>query len=151
MARRRTHTDAVRSRIVSIRLVEADYLKLKLDAAWAGLTVSGLAEQYVRHGKIEVKQSDRPVPLSPVLMAELKRIGNNLNQIAHAVNSSLPPETLYTASTLHQLIGQLAQDEILAQRIKAAAKKVNSHDPAPPQARSEFQRSVQLHPARPGE
>ena len=151
MARRRTHTDAVRSRIVSIRLLEADYQKLKLDAAWVGLTVSGLAERYLRHGKIEVKQSDRPAPLAPALLAELKRIGNNLNQIAHAVNSNLPPQLQYTASTLHQLIEQLARDEVLAQRIKAAATHVSNHDPAPPQARSEFQRSVQLHPARPGE
>ena len=151
MPRRRTHTDAVRSRIVSIRLVEADYLRLKLDASWAGLSVSGLAEKLVRDGRVTIEQSDIPAPLSPVLMAELKRIGNNLNQIAHAVNSNLPPDVGFTSKTLAQLIQQLGRDEIVAERIKAASNRIASNDSAPPQARSEFQRSVQLRAARSGQ
>jgi hypothetical protein len=151
MARRRTYADAVRTKIVSLRLTEADYLRLKLNSSWVGLSVSGLAQKLVREGRIEVVQSDIPAPLSPVLMGELKRVGNNLNQIAHALNSNLPPDVQYTAKTLSQLIQLLGQDEILAERLKAASTRMPSNDSSPPQARSEFQRSVQLRAARPGE
>ena len=151
MARRRTYADAVRTKIVSLRLTEADYLRLKLDSSWTGLSVSGLAHKLVREGRIEVSQSDIPAPLSPALMAELKRVGNNLNQIAHALNSNLPPDVQYTVKTLSQLIQLLGQDEILNERLKAASTRMPSNDSTPPQARSEFQRSVQLRPARPGE
>lgn len=151
MARRRTHSDDIRSKIISIRLLPADYERLKLNASWAGLSVSGLAERLVRDGRITIAQSDIPAPLSPALMAELKRIGNNLNQIAHALNSNLPPDVNFTVSTLHNLIQQLARDEILAERVKAASNRIPSNDSAPAQARPEFQRSVQLRAARPGQ
>jgi Bacterial mobilisation protein (MobC) len=149
MARHRTHADAIRSKIISIRVKPEDYERLKLDASWTGQSVSGLAEQLVRKGKIVVTDHDRPAPLHPALMSELRRIGNNLNQIAHAVNSNLPPSVRETSDTLSQLIQQLSRDELLSQRVKAAASRMPSNDSSPPQARSEFQRSVQLHPARP--
>lgn len=151
MARRRTHSDDIRSKIVSIRLLPADYERLKSNAAAAGLSVSGMAERLVRGARVRIEPSSVPAPLSPALMAELKRIGNNLNQIAHALNSNLPPDVTFTAGTLHSLIQQLARDEILAERIKAASTRMASNDSTPAQARQEFQRSVQLRAARPGQ
>jgi hypothetical protein len=115
------------------------------------LSVSGLAEKLVSEGGVTISASDIPAPISPALMAELKRVGNNLNQIAHAVNSNLPPDVQYTTKTLAQLIHLLGQDEILAERLKAASTRMPSNDSSPPQARTEFQRSVQLRAARPGE
>jgi hypothetical protein len=147
LPRRRTHPDAPRSRVISIRIKEADYERLKLNAAWLKLTVSGLAERLVTKGGIKVLASDLPAPLDPALMAELKRVGNNLNQIAHAVNSNLPPDVGFTSRSLHRLIQLLAEDELLAQRLKSAAQRMKD-DSAPPQAREEFQRRVHLHPAR---
>lgn len=151
MPRRRTHSDDIRSKIISIRLLPADHERLKSNAAAAGLSVSGMAERLVRGARVRIEASSLPAPLSPALMAELKRIGNNLNQIAHALNSNLPPDVTFTASTLHRLIEQLARDEILAERIKAASTRMASNDSSPSQARQEFQRSVQLRTARPGQ
>jgi primosomal protein N'' len=148
MPRRRTHADAIRNRVISIRVREAELERLKSEASAAGLSVSGLAEKLVCEGKVITRSSGGAAPLSPALLAELRRIGNNLNQIAHAVNSNLPPDVRFTTTTLHQLIQQLARDEILAERLKVAAQRIPSNDSAPPQARSEFQRRVQLHPAR---
>lgn len=151
MARHRTHAEAPRSKLVSIRLTEADFTKLKLDAGWAKMSISGFAERLVRERKITVLASDLPAPMHPGLLAELKRIGNNLNQIAHALNSNLPPDVSFTAKSLHQLIHLMGENELLGQRAREASTRMTKDDSASASAREEFQRSVRVHPARSSE
>jgi hypothetical protein len=89
--------------------------------------------------------------MDPVVFAELRRIGNNINQIAHATNSNLPTDVMYSWKSMNQLLSTLLTDEILSQKIAALRTRPTSNDPPPPQTRDVFQRSVQLHPARRGQ
>lgn len=146
--RHRTHADAPRDHVITVRLTSADHARLKLNAAWLKLSISGLAERILSKGQVKVLASDLPASLDPALMAELKRVGNNLNQIAHAVNSNLPPDLRMAAGSLHELIQLLGKSELLAQRMKTASQGMTPNDSVHPQAREEFQRSVQVHPAR---
>lgn len=150
MARRRTHATAPRTRTVTIRLTEDEYLRRSLDARKAGLSVSGLCERLVVDGKVEVTTPADPEALPIVLINELKRIGNNLNQIAHAANAGLPPDHRMSAAALRDLAITLAQNELLNRRSHVLRTRAYANDPPPPQTRDVFQRSVQVHPARRG-
>lgn len=57
MPRRRTHSDDIRSKIISIRLLPADHERLKSNAAAAGLSVSGMAERLVRGARVRIEAS----------------------------------------------------------------------------------------------
>ncbi|MGD9785928.1 MAG: plasmid mobilization relaxosome protein MobC [Hyphomicrobiaceae bacterium] len=151
MGRRRTHDHAPRSKTVTIRLTEDEYQRRAADARAAGLTVSGLCERLVRDGCIEVRASAQHRPMDPALFAELRRIGNNANQIAHAINGNLPPATQLAWQTVSDLLRTLMRDEMLAQQIQALRTRTQANDPPPPQARPVFQRSVHIYPARPGQ
>jgi hypothetical protein len=151
MSRRRTHQHAPRSKTVTIRLTEDEYLRRLADAKSAGLTVSGLCERLVREGRVEVRAEAHHRPIDPVLFAELRRIGNNANQIAHALNGNLPPDTQLAWRTVRDLLQMLMRDEMFAQQIAALRTRSPANDPPPAQARPVFQRSVQLHPARRGQ
>jgi hypothetical protein len=137
--------------MITVRVTAADHARLAAEAARTGLSLSGLAERLVTKGRIIVPPSTIPAPLHPALLAELKRVGNNLNQIAHAANAGLPPNHLMAAGALHDLITLLAKDELLSQRLNALRTRTTANDSAPPSTRHEFQRSVQLRPARSGQ
>jgi transcriptional regulator of met regulon len=147
MPRKRTHEGAVRSRIVSIRITEDHHQRLSQQAKTLGMTVSGLAEQLVRKGQVRVIASSIPAPLNPALLAELKRCGNNLNQIAHALNSNLPPDQQFAVRTLTAFIEALARDDLMRRKLEAHMERT-ANDSPPPEARQEFQRNVQIRPAR---
>src|SRR5665213_2127357 len=100
MARHRTHEKSVRTRMLTVRLTPEDHQRLVEAAATGGTTVSGVAERLIVTGRINVAATEQ---LDPKVMAELGRIGNNLNQIAHAVNSNLPPVISDAARQLHDL------------------------------------------------
>lgn len=146
MPRPRTHLHAARTQAITVRVTPSEYARLQAEAAQAGASVSGLAERYITRGTVRVEASRMPAPLDPVLIAELKRIGNNLNQIAHALNSNLPPDTTFTARSLRDLIHTLMRDELLLQRLRDAKEKRDDSAPASP--RQEFQRVVSVRPAR---
>lgn len=146
MPRPRTHLHAARTRAITVRVTPSEYARLQAEAAQAGASVSGLAERYITRGTVRVEASRMPAPLDPALIAELKRIGNNLNQIAHALNSNLPPDTTFTARSLRDLIHTLMRDELLLQRLRDA--KERGDDSAPASPRQEFQRVVSVRPAR---
>ena len=56
-----------------------------------------------------------PDALPIALVNQLKRIGNNLNQIAHAANAGLPPDHRKTAADLRDLINAIVQNELSEQ------------------------------------
>lgn len=155
MPRQRTHVAAPRSKTVTIRLTADEYLRRSIDAKRAGLSVSGLCERLVCEGKVEAAVGHRP--MDPALFAELRRLGNNANQIAHALNSNLPPDVQIAWQTARDLLRTLCREEMAAQLgsyiqdiAEALKPKSPANDPPPAQARHVFQRSVQLHPARRG-
>lgn len=150
MPRPRTHKTGPRARQILIRVTEDDYARLFVKAKSARLTVSGLSERLVLEGKVEVQSAPDGSPLPVALINELKRIGNNLNQIAHAANSGLPPDHRMSAGALHELLNTIVQDELLNRRSHVLRTRAYANDPPPPQTRAEFQRSVQVHPARRG-
>lgn len=67
----------------------------------------------------------KPVPAStidpadPAVLYELKRIGNNINQIAHAVNASLPPDANLAVNAFRHLFEALTDGEEYRRRLAA--------------------------------
>jgi len=146
--RRRTHAKATRSRMVCIRMTDDDYALKAAQAKELGLTVSGLCERLVLSGKVEAGARPAYRAMDPALFTELRRIGNNVNQIAHATNSNLPTEVMYAWRTINTLLSTLLSDELLSQKISSLRTRTTEDDPPAAQARAEFQRSVRVHPAR---
>jgi len=134
--------------MVCIRMTEDDYALKASQAKELGLTVSGLCERLVLEGKVEMGARPAYRAMDPALFTELRRIGNNVNQIAHATNSNLPTEVMYAWRTINTLLSTLLAAELLSQKIATLRTRTTADDPPAPQARAEFQRSVRVHPAR---
>ena len=150
MPRPRTHPAGPRSRQILIRVTDEAYAGLAIKARTAGLSVSGLCERLVTQGRLEVVSAAH-AELHPAVFAELRRIGNNINQLAHAANGLLPPDVRMTVNNFNKLFQLLIRNELIARRMNEDLKTGRTaNDSAPPSPRDEFQRSVQLHPARRG-
>lgn len=148
MPRRRTHLKSARTKMVCIRMTDDDYALKARQARELGLTPSGLCERLVLEGKVEMDARPSYKAMDPALFTELRRIGVNINQIAHAVNGNLPPDLLMAWRSVEGLLTTLLAAELLTQRKEALRTRTSPHDPPPPQARDVFQRSVRVHPAR---
>lgn len=150
MPRRRTHTSGPRNRIIGVRVTDDEYAKLTAEASQAGVTIASLA-----YGRVLKKRSGEGQPaivhhaMDPGLFAELRRIGNNLNQVAHAINGGLPPHVMNAYRAVHELVQTLTRDEMLAQRIATYQQaQTQANDSTPPPPRHEFQRRVHVRPSR---
>lgn len=165
MARRRTHATSPRTKQVLIRLTPDEYLRRSVDARKAGLSVSGLCERLVCDGTVAAAPGY--LKLDPALFNQLCHIGNNINQIAHALNGNLPADVVHAYRQAHDLMRVLAQVQqaqkaqrpghplnpqqspmFVHQIAQALSPENPSNDPSPAQARHVFQRSVRVHPAR---
>lgn len=98
-----------RVHVARIRLDDAELAKLEDRSRAAGLTIGA----YLRACALEtagVRAKPRP-PVDRELLArtnaDLNRVGNNINQIAHALNAGLDPP-LYVAEAIQDLRGVLA-------------------------------------------
>lgn len=170
MARRRTHGSTLRNRVVSIRLTDDEYAKRASEARRAGLTMSSLCEQLVNKGRVEAAPETAHRRMDPSVFVELRRIGNNANQIAHALNSNLPPDVQFAWRTARDLLQLFARQELQLQQVASErprqaegeqpfvnriAEALNTRTPVNdwsiPQARDVFQKSVLVHPARRGQ
>lgn len=147
MPKRRTHAKAARTKMVCIRMTEDDHALKAAQAKELGLSVSGLCERLVLMGKVDMGARPAYRAMDPALFAELRRIGNNANQIAHAINSNLPADVMFAWRSVNNLMSALLTDELLSQKISSLTRAAD-HDPPPPQTRDIFQRSVRVHPAR---
>ena len=147
MPRPRTHEAGPRARQILIRVTDQHYADLSLKADTAGMTISGLCARLVEHGKVVVTTDSTALPLP--LINELKRIGNNLNQLAHAANAGLPPSQRQMAADFRDLLDTIEQNELLSsRRTPLTEARLIANDSTPASARSQFQRSVHVHPAR---
>ena len=156
MARPKTTSKSLKSRIVTFRLREDVRDRLKATAANSGMTLTDLittrldANPAMPTSEDALEDSrDTPPPLPPELVKELRRIGNNVNQIAHAVNSGLPPEVQNAYRQANRLLNLLLADEFSARRT-ALRTRTAAHGSAHSQTGIELQGGVRLYPARPG-
>lgn len=82
------------------------------------------------------KRSEPPVNRAdPAVLHELKRIGNNINQIAHAVNTGLPPDITLTVQSFRQLFEALTDDVEFRRRLDAIRTRTEFNGTAHPQSR----------------
>lgn len=70
---------------VRVRMTAAERASLDARAAQAGLPVSEFARRAIAGAKVVSPANDRAA-IPPMLITELGRVGNNLNQIAHAAH-----------------------------------------------------------------
>lgn len=135
--------------MVCIRMTEDHYVLRSTQAKELGLSVSGLCERLVREGKVDTSARPAYRAMDPALFAELRRIGNNINQVAHAINGNLPADVMFAWRSMNDLLSAMLSDELMSQKIASIKSRTPTHDPPPAQARNVFQRSVSVHPARP--
>lgn len=154
MAGRRKSERPLKSTIVTFRLPADERMRLAKKASNAGMTLTELITACLegRVSKVEDVAAARHAnddlrPLPPEVFAELRRIGNNVNQIAHAVNSGLPPELRYAYGQAARLVELLIADELSLRR-KALRTRTSAHGSAHSQTGSELQGGVRLYPAR---
>lgn len=131
---------------LTVRLTAAERQAFAQRAEAAGMTPSRYAAEVLRNGRIVVQQHET---LAPALMAELSRIGNNLNQLAHAANAGMPADARGAIRIMQELFTFLMRDEITRRRVEAfAGAREASNDSQAPQARHEFQGSVRVPVSR---
>lgn len=68
----------------------------------------------------------------PAAVAELKRIGININQIAHAANAGLPADVSLTVHSFARLFEALAEPEAFRKRLEAIKAAPARQEPAKP-------------------
>jgi len=104
-------------------------------ATTAGMSRAGYIENLIEGRAVKVEQvtaSALPVPF----INELKRIGNNLNQIAHNAHCELKPEDGAILATVEALLKHLVENELVARRLQGAV------DAGPPSALSPLAKDV---------
>lgn len=154
MAGRRTSERPLKTAIVTFRMPVEERDRLAARAANAGMTITDLITAALRNRRDAVHSTvplhddaDDVRPLPPEVFAELRRIGNNVNQIAHAVNAGLPPEFRFAYGQAARLIELLIADELSLRR-NALGTRTSAHGPAPTRKGHELQKGVRVHPAR---
>jgi hypothetical protein len=140
--RPRTYNDEARTQAITVRVTKNTHGRLTADAARAGMSVAGLAERYISKGSVRISGSHNPLLLCPVTVAELKRIGQALNDIAETGRATGAFDANHVTGTLRDLIHAMLHDEILRRKAQALAPRIEPHDSAPPSPRDEFQRVV---------
>lgn len=111
---------------IVIRTTAAEKAEAERRAEAAG---SGSLSDYMRSRVLDdgkAKKAARAVvqveAMDPVLFAELSAIGNNLNQIARALNRGRDPVPAHLADELAALFRVMMADEVTARRIRSAER-----------------------------
>lgn len=129
MAKRAARGLESRTENLSVRLTKSERVRIEHRAAAAGLTVSAWAAQLLAKGQVTVEAKPAAVVMAPELIAEFKRIGNNLNQIAHALNARMPADHARLPRLWNDFINAILRDEYLQGRAAPFAKAIQkSHD-----------------------
>ena len=113
MPQRARKNDTPRSQVLTFRVTTEEGAAIANDAARAGLTVSGYLTAVVVRRKTKFVEPEHKF-MDPRAFNELRRWGNNLNQLAHATNASLPPDVQQLVRTMHKLVSIMLEDELLA-------------------------------------
>lgn len=123
MARKRSD-GATRTKIVSARLTEVTYDKLGDEAQRHGLSRAAYVEHLIENKAIKVVGGPADT-LPTVVINELKRVGNNLNQIAHARNAGGTVDPKYCRTVLSEIIAVMCSNEALKRRYDDAERQIN--------------------------
>ena len=145
----RAHADTTqkRHRQINIRVTDGDHTRLSAEARKADLKLAVYCEVILLRRKIEIAQTTLH-RMDPALFAELRRIGNNLNQVAHAINSGLPPHLMLAAQSLNAVLHILLRDELLNRRIETLRMRTQFDGAAPPETGVQLQGRLRVYPAR---
>lgn len=130
----------------------------------AGMSLSGYLATMVERRTVQMRarlaEMQRPPPpppelkkpaLSPEALHESRRIGNNINQIAHALNSGLPPEPQHLVQQLQRLLHLIFQNNLHQTGTTVRSDKAANDGSPTAQTRHEFQRRVHIRPERRGQ
>jgi len=98
MARRSGSETRQRTRTFTLRLSPQEAETIQRRAAEHGQTAAALVRSSLLHIRLPHSRVDR-LHISRVL-AELGKIGSNVNQIAYHLNAGRPPERIYNALEL---------------------------------------------------
>jgi hypothetical protein len=136
-----------RRRQINMRVTDEAHARLMTDARRAELKLAAYCERVILKSRIEVAKTTVH-RMDPPVFAELRRIGNNVNQIAHAVNSGLPPHVEFAAKTINDLLLTLLRDDLLNRRIEALRTRTQFDGAAPPETGVQLQGRLRVYPAR---
>jgi len=153
MTRRAERSRIRRSETIAFRVSTEEKLRLEDAAIEAGMTLSGYLAAILdrrittlksRLAEMHEPRMHRPEPrtLHPDVMRELSRIGNNINQIAHALNSGLPPEPRHMVLQLQKLMTLIYENNLHKPSSDTGTSGAVNDGSPPSQARHEFQRRV---------
>jgi len=122
---------AARAKFVKIRTTDAERDAWQAMADEAGLSLADLIRQRLDQPTLQPPKSDRiqrvVIEADPDLIRQLSRIGNNMNQLARAVNTAgLEPEDL--ATVLSFLSGVAADLTALREQAQAEAAAADLSD-----------------------
>ena len=123
MGRKRTHHDATRTKIVSARLKHETYDLISEHAQKLGLSRAGYIEHLIENRPLRIMRplsDELPMPL----LNELKRIGNNLNQMAHARNAGLDVDPRQFRTVVSEIIATICSNEVLKRRYDGAVAEL---------------------------
>jgi mobilization protein NikA len=138
--------DESRSEVVTLRLTKAERALVEQRASAAGLTLSAWAARMLSGGRVSVAVTPSPA-LHPALVAELKRIGNNVNQIAASLNSGRHVPVRNIALGLQEVLQAIIGDALLSSRARGSAAKGSPPDGAAhPPTGQQLQGGVRLYP-----
>jgi hypothetical protein len=113
--------DDSRTEVITVRVTKSERMRLAHRAATAGMTLSAWAAQALATGRVTVETRTEPRRLPPELVVEFKRIGNNVNQIAHALNARSNVRDGTVARQFVDFLRLFLKDEFLKARGGAAA------------------------------
>lgn len=140
MARRAPRGDEPLSATLTVRLPASVRARIDQQAAAANLTPSAFGAEVLRSGRVVIEQRQT---LAAPLMAELSRIGNNINQLAYETNAGTPPAVRDLVAGVQELLQFMMQDELLRRRVEAfEATKGAADDSSTSRTRDQFQRRV---------
>ncbi len=98
MAERSGSENRQRSRMFTLRLSPQEAAIIRRKAADHGQTVAALVRTSLLHVRLQPSRLDRQEVAR--VLAELGKIGSNVNQIAYHVNAGRPPERVHDSIEL---------------------------------------------------
>lgn len=118
MAPKAKHPQGAKTKMVSVRLPDELDHQLTEAATRAGLTRSAYVLHLIENRSVKVEAASDVLPVT--FINELKRLGNNLNQIAHNVHVKIAPEELALTKVLTEILRALAENEMTRRRMAHA-------------------------------
>lgn len=129
MPRSRQPRENRRNFKLAVRLLPRQRRKVKRAARAAGVTVSAYLIRL-----IDARQSKRTVVEPPAdlvpfpLLAQWQRAGNNVNQIARAMNRGRDPHADWIVGVMKELLTLMIEDQITRRfAIKYGAARIKKH------------------------